>query len=40
LEQVSEEVFKEIKNSGHPITELGEVELKGIKQAVGIYQLV
>jgi class 3 adenylate cyclase len=37
---VSEEVYKEIRNSGHPITELGEVELKGIKQAVGIYQLV
>jgi class 3 adenylate cyclase/putative methionine-R-sulfoxide reductase with GAF domain len=36
---VSEKVYKEIRNSGYPITELGDVELKGIEEAVGIYQL-
>jgi len=37
---VSENVYEEIRNSGYPITELGDVELKGIEQAIGIYQLV
>ncbi len=36
---VSEKVYKEIRNSGYPITEIGDVELKGIEQAIGIYQL-
>ena len=36
---VSEKVYKEIRNRGYPITELGDVELKGIEKAVGIYQL-
>jgi len=37
---VSKEVYKKIKNKGYPITKLGDVELKGIENAVGIYQLV
>ncbi len=37
---VSENVYEEIRNSGYPIIELGDVELKGIEQAIGIYQLV
>ncbi len=37
---VSEEVYKEIRNNGLSITKIGDVELKGIGRAVGIYQLV
>ncbi len=36
---VSENVYEEIRNSGYPITKLGDVELKGIEQSVVIYQL-
>jgi len=36
---VSEEVYREIGKNRYTITELGDVELKGIEQAVGIYQL-
>ncbi len=36
---VSEGIYKEIRNNGQPITEHGDVKLKGIGQAVGIYQL-
>ncbi len=36
---VSKEVYKKIKNKGYPITKLGDVELKGIENAVGIYHL-
>ena len=37
---VSEEVYKKIRNNGFPVTPLGPVGLKGIEQAVGVYQLV
>jgi class 3 adenylate cyclase/putative methionine-R-sulfoxide reductase with GAF domain len=37
---VSEDIYQEIKNPKHQIINHGEVELKGIKQAMGIYQLV
>ena len=36
---VSEKVYKEIRNSGYPITKIGDVELRGIEQSIGIYQL-
>ena len=36
---VSEKVYKEIRNSGYPITKIGDVELSGIEQSIGIYQL-
>jgi len=36
---VSEKVYQEVKNNGFPITPIGEVKLKGIEQAVSIYQL-
>ena len=36
---VSEKVYNEIRNSGYPITMIGDVELRGIEQSIGIYQL-
>lgn len=36
---VSEKVYNEIRNSGYPITKIGDVELRGIEQSIGIYQL-
>jgi len=36
---VSEAIYQKVKNMGHPVTNHGKKELKGIAEPVGIYQL-
>jgi len=37
---ISDDIYKEVKNSGYPISHIDEVKLKGIKQPIDIYRLV
>jgi adenylate cyclase len=37
---ISDDIYKEVKNSGYPISYIDEVNLKGIKQPIEIYRLV